>query len=138
MKVIDPGHTYEVEVYDGIGGSELITFMKRQGPGFPGNTSAYPGTNCQEVLRVLIDRLKYLDGQIPCDDNKRAITDLRRCLLEFERRAAIRHGSDDLYPVHLWDVDEVPVELADTCRVCGHLIIAGHHEDCLDDWQQEG
>lgn len=130
MKIVDPGHSYEVDVYDGIGGTESIVFMKRQGPGFPGNVGENPGTNCQELIRVLIDRLKYLNNQIPCHDNLRAIADARRMLLEFERRAAIRHGSTDLYPLQLWDVDEVPVEDFETCRACGHLIIAGHHEEC--------
>jgi hypothetical protein len=60
----------------------------------------------------------------------RAIWNSRRTLLEFERRAIIRHGSEELFPVHLWDVDEVPVENFETCKICGHLLIAGHHEQC--------
>jgi len=130
MKVIDPGHVYEVDVYDGDNTeTQRITFMKREGKGFPGNVGHHPGTNCQEILRVLINRILYLNNQIPCDDNKRLIYNLRYCLLEFERRAIIRHGADDLYPMQLWDVDDVPVENMLTCRVCGHTRCKGHEKE---------
>jgi hypothetical protein len=44
MRIIDPGHDYILSVYDGEG-EQRLTFMKREGPGFPGNIGHYPGTN---------------------------------------------------------------------------------------------
>lgn len=125
MKVLDEGHDYLLENYDGSG-TQRLTFMKREGPGYPFNVGYYPGTNCQEVLRVLLNREKYLNKQIPCDDNLRIIAHLRRSFLEFERRGAIRHGDIELYPLQLWDVDDVPVENIPHCQVCGHIRCFGH------------
>ncbi len=129
MKVIDSGHKYLLEVYDGDGTETIaITFMKREGPGYPSNVGHYSGTNCQELLRVFIDRVKYLNKQIPCADNQRILEHTRRAFLEFERRGAMRHGDTELEPLQLWDVEDVPVELIPHCRVCGHIRCFGHGE----------
>jgi hypothetical protein len=52
MKIIDPGHKYELDQLDGEG-KEILTFVKRDTPSerYPGNQGHYPGTNMQEVLR---------------------------------------------------------------------------------------
>lgn len=66
--------------------------MKRVGPGYPGNEApAYGGTNIQEVLRVIIDRTKYLNNQIPCWVNVACILLYRLALNLLEYRAAKRH-----------------------------------------------
>jgi hypothetical protein len=129
MRVLDPGHKYEVDGYDG-GENQIITFMKREGPGYPFNVGHYGGTNIQEILRILIDRTKYLDKQVPCDDNKRLLDNLRRSLLELERRAALRHGWDleQEYRNQLWDYG-IEVEDIPTCSVCGHITCKGNHHD---------
>lgn len=43
MQVIDPGHDYNLATLDGDGSSVRLTFVKREGPGFPGNIGCYPG-----------------------------------------------------------------------------------------------
>lgn len=91
MKVIDPGHTYELLNYDGDG-SQILHFVKRMGEGYPGNDSAYAGTLIQEVLRALIDRMTYVNKQISCDNNTRVLFYLRMALFQLEERAAQRHG----------------------------------------------
>ena len=66
MKVLDPGHDYALNVLDGLLGEfERLTFVKRDNPPekYPGNNSAHPGTTIQEVCRVLIERLRYVNGQ---------------------------------------------------------------------------
>jgi hypothetical protein len=129
MKIVDAGHEYLVPNYDGEG-EQQITFLKRIGDGYPGNTGEpHPGTNCQELIRVLINRVQYLEGQIRCEDNGRIVYHLRRALLEFERRATMRHGSDEMYPLQLWDED-APVEDMPVCELCGHLALFPHqHEE---------
>lgn len=46
--VIDPGHLYELQVIDKVECAEpypsLLRFVKREGPGYPGNSGTYPGT----------------------------------------------------------------------------------------------
>jgi hypothetical protein len=106
MKTLDPGHVYQVDVYDGDE-THFIKFMKREGVGYPGNIGTHAGTNCQELLRVLIDRVRYLDNQIPCEENKKVIDILIEALLLFEFRAIKRHGD---------------VEKLSTCSICGHIL----------------
>lgn len=113
MQCIDPGHVYDLDVFDGEGSSRLA-FMKREGEGYPGNVGHHSGTNCQEVIRAVIDRVKYLDGQIPAPENKMILSGLRGALLAFELRAARRHGREF---VTLSD----EIELMSTCRSCGHV-----------------
>jgi hypothetical protein len=131
MKILDPGHWYEVDVYDsgGFDPAQIVTFMKRAGDGYPGNVGHYPGTNCQELIRVLIDRIKYLDNQIPCQHNKCVLIYLRASLVEFEIRAAERHGIK-VNLLDFWEGD-LP-ELIPACGVCGHfkeIVCKGHTDE---------
>jgi hypothetical protein len=91
MTVIDPGHTYELGVLDGTD-REILRFVKREGPNYPGNVGVQCGTTLQEVLRACIDRVKYLDNQIPCMENKRVIIHLGLAIDMLEQRAAHRHN----------------------------------------------
>jgi hypothetical protein len=131
MKVIDPGHRYEVDVYD-KGPHDIIyediRFMKREGDGYPFNKGHYPGTNCQDVIRVLIDRVQYLQKQIECNENDRIIYYLRQALVKFEIRAARRHGISTLLSEGAVKLLDKP-ELIPVCKVCGHfldIVCKGH------------
>lgn len=118
MKVIDLGHKYLVDSYDG-GYPYYVIFMKREGEKFPGNVGKYSGTNCQEIIRVLIDRVQYLDEQDRCVENKQIIENLRLALEAFEVRAARRHGRTLIY-------NETPIEKDPYCSTCGHIQCKGH------------
>jgi hypothetical protein len=48
------------------------------------------GTTNEEVLRVLIDRLQYLNGKFPCRENAIVITKLEESLMWLEKRTADR------------------------------------------------
>lgn len=112
MRIIDAGHEYELAAFDG-GATQVLTFMKREGPGYPFNSGSHGGTNCQEVLRSLIDRTKYLEAQIPCPENEIILAGLRSALLAFEIRAARRHG-------RTLDTNGC-IENAPSCSQCGHI-----------------
>jgi len=120
MKVLDPGHHYELASLDeaqppnGVLLPNRLFFVKREGPGYPGNIGHHAGTNLQEVLRVLIDRVQYLDWQIPDPANQAVIKNLRECILQLELRAAERHGR--VLPDTRLDIEREPV-----CNVCGHI-----------------
>ena len=117
MKVIDPGHQYLLDTLDGKPGlKEFLRFVKRTGDIYPGNDRAYPGTNCQEVIRALIDRLKYIDSQIHDYRNQAAISQLRDVLWLLESRAADRHG------LTIRNEDVVEIESLPTCPHCGHIV----------------
>lgn len=118
MREIDPGHCYALSVLDGPG-EYVLTFVKRDGDGYPFNRGEHPGTNCQEVLRALIARVRYLDDQIPAPENARILAGLRDVLLAFEERAAKRHGRA------LHNLGHA-IEREPTCTHCGHIQCEGH------------
>src|SRR4030095_12291812 len=119
MKVIDPGHKYELDNLDGSLKTSL-TFVKREGNKYPGNTGHYEGTNLQEVMRALIDRTKYLNSQIYDQRNLAIINKLRECIWLLEDRAASRHSREfDFWPDN--------IEFVPTCKYCGHI---GCEENC--------
>jgi hypothetical protein len=107
MKVIDPGHTYALRVLDEFSASgevvQPLVFVKREGPGYPGNVGHHSGTTTQEVLRALIDRAKYVNGQIPDERNDDVIALLRDAIEKLEHRAADRH---DRFEIVHGDHDE--------------------------------
>lgn len=109
MKVWDAGHIYSLQSLDG-GDHELLRFVKREGPGFPGNKGHHPGTIIQEVLRACIDRLYYVDHQI---------ADNRNCEAMEHPRAAERHGRTLKHASYL-------IETAPACSQCGHIECGGH------------
>jgi hypothetical protein len=174
VKVIDPGHVYELDWLDVEPGSEAedlhgpgcrdLTFVKREDDPrwlcpackrvitvprnpqyiccdghesaphpltlckklpsrYPGNVGHHPGTNMQEVLRALIDRVKYLDAQVPDPRNKDILSHLRMSIWLLEMRAAQRHGRPFLIG-ELEHIEERPV-----CGRCGHIGCEGGCHD---------
>jgi hypothetical protein len=118
MKVLDPGHSYELHQLDGDG-VERLTFVKRCNPPekFPGNVNAYSGTTSQEVIRALIDRAQYVHRQIPHDSNIFTIDVLREAMLSLELRAAERHGRHLTPSMVRADIENEP-----TCSECRHIL----------------
>ena len=123
MRIIDPGHLYALDHLDG-NLEELLTFVKREGEGYPGNQGSHPGTNIQEVLRALIDRVKYLQGQIQHDCNLEVINHLRECIRLLEQRAAERHGLDADALDYRARIGRA-IETLPTCIKCGHVLCEG-------------
>ena len=89
MKILDPGHHYVMDLIDQHGTAmphgprSYIQFNKSQRI----HENGRHGVTCQEVLRVLIDRVKYLQEQLPCEENKYIIANLRSAIYYFELRA---------------------------------------------------
>jgi len=120
MKTVDPGHIYMLDVLDIEAderqSAEMLMFVKRQGERYPGNVSHYPGTNCQEVIRALVDRVKFLDSQLPDSRNQAILQHLREALWLFESRAAQRYGRV-LPPLNSME----RIEAEPTCPGCAHI-----------------
>lgn len=117
-ETLDAGHRYKLLALDGHL-DQVLTFVKRFDPSdpskFPGNTSAYPGTTLQSVIRVLLDRVNYLQNQIPHQNNLAVSNYLRRALWLLEDRAAERHGYG--FECRVEDMDTMLV-----CSHCGHVV----------------
>lgn len=84
MKVIDPGHVYDLTQLGG--GVQRISFVKRSG-GAVTYQAEWPGVQSQEVIRMLIDRTKYLRDILSCVETEDAIYHLRMALFMYEVRA---------------------------------------------------
>ena len=133
MKVLDPGHGYEMDELDHpkmIRLCQRIWFVKRDsssnpGKKYPGNVGTHPGVNVQEVLRVLIDRMRYLNNQIPCSENDAIIPYLQECILLLEQRAARVHGRTLQRSEY---IENDQIELEPTCKTCGHIQCKEHEE----------
>ncbi len=122
MKVLDLGHHYHLEVYDKGHDHEDLMFMKRVGERYPGNIQpSHGGTNCQEVLRALIDRLKYLNEQIACSETEICIGHARHMILLLEQRAKRVKGKHLSVPL------EMEIECYPTCKTCGHILCTEDH-----------
>jgi hypothetical protein len=117
MKELEPGHIYSVEEYDSLiyDFKQQLSFMKRIGKKFPNNIAPpHSGTNCQEVLRILIFRTQYLDNQKPCLANKLIIHNLRETIRLFENRAL----EEKNLPKVNWPLE---IETIPSCKTCGHI-----------------
>jgi hypothetical protein len=82
MKVIDKGHEYLLQNNKTLSGGTGLTFFKDATI----NSNGYAGTTNQEVLRALIDRVKFLDKQVPHAGNQDIIYHLRQALILHEMR----------------------------------------------------
>lgn len=121
MKEIEPGHRYYIHEYPTQKDSgfpikqQKIQFVKKIGEKFPGNQGEETsGTNCQELIRVLIARCKYLNNQIPCEETNKIISHLRKALVQFENRALRMRGLQKTF----WPLE---IENLPPCRICGHI-----------------
>lgn len=96
MRCIEDGHIYTLEdVGNDVG--QKLTFMKKEN-----GHVVHDGTTNEEVLRMLIERIKYLDQKLQCRENFVAITKLREALWWLEERTQLRikmgvEGSDISY-----------------------------------------
>ncbi len=128
MKILDPGHVYELDILDGNDdfGGNVLTFVKREGPNFPGNVGKFPGTTSQEVIRALISRAVYVNGQHPCVENDAVISLLESALLLLEVRAARKHGHA------LTEPSMVSFLLKQKCPTCFHINCEVHGKKVVD------
>lgn len=116
FEIIEAGHKYRTSLLDsGIETTELI-FVKRVGDKFPGNEGEpYPGLTLQKVMRILIDRIYYLDNQKPCLENK-IINFLQKvCVWLLEFRAA-KHNNIFYFKSLDFSVK------SKLCKICGHTV----------------
>jgi len=131
MRIIEAGHEYLIDnVGDGL--QQRIVFVKNRGAKYPGNTGEpHAGTICQELLRVLIDRTAYLNGQGSCMETENALANLRSALAWYEVRAARCRG-DQIDLLHAADLETQP-----TCETCGHTFCSrgSDHERLPGTWR---
>lgn len=94
MKVLKSGHYYELANFE----ADLPELNQRLQFIEKVQTELNPtklvtvndGTTNEEVLRVLIDRMQYLQSKFACRENALVITKLEEALMWLEKRTADR------------------------------------------------
>lgn len=99
MKVLTPGHKYQLANFDEKSApGQVLQFIEKE----PADTRGYPdnkvpslvtvndGTTNEEVLAMLIDRLRFLGAKLPCRENSIAITHCEEALMWLEKRTRDR------------------------------------------------
>ncbi len=103
MNVIERAHIYELEnKHEGV---QRLVFFKD----LPQSEAGHDGVLCQEVLRVLVDRLIDLWAQRPCHETTEIIQKLRECIVLFETRAA-RGTLEKSYTKIGLHVEQLPIK----------------------------
>lgn len=106
MKVLREGHRYELENFeDKSKPGQIIQFIEKVPVFAPKLNDAgiteplvptgkfqtlFDGTTNEDMIKVLIDRITYLNGKFPCQENEIAITKLDEALLSLEKRTRDR------------------------------------------------
>ena len=93
MICYDDHHAYGLESFEHPEIMQQLFFIKKthREAGFPGQlVTQHDGTTNEEVLRMLIHRLKGLQAKFPCGENVVAIYLLEAALETLERRTADR------------------------------------------------
>lgn len=96
MKVLTEGHKYELDHFENFGlpgvPVQTLQFIEKV-PVSEGSTelkTVNDGTTNEEVLKVLINRMQYLNAKFPCRENAIVITKLEESLMWLEKRTADR------------------------------------------------
>lgn len=92
MRIIVEGHTYAAHNFEDKDDWQVIQFIHKT-PASEGSTvlkTVEDGTTNEELLDILVDRLKYLNDKFPCKENAVAITHIETALLWLNKRTSDR------------------------------------------------
>lgn len=91
MIKIDEGYKYGLQDFESDT-VQPISFIKKApiSPGSPEMETLTNGTTNEEVLKMLIDRVNFLNAKFPCRENSLAITKLEESLMWLNRRTENR------------------------------------------------
>lgn len=92
MKILTPGHKYELSNFENSERCQVVQFIEKRAQSLPGSPleTINDGTTNEEVLAVLIDRLKFLGEKLPSRENSIAITNCEQALMWLNKRTADR------------------------------------------------
>ena len=92
MLVFEAGHRYSLKNFENGAESQVLQFIhKALSDGDATKlVTVSDGTTNEEVLAVLIDRIKFLQDKHPCRENAIVITKLEESLMWLNKRTADR------------------------------------------------
>lgn len=89
MKALEDHHTYLLDSFEGKL-DQVVSFIKKEKQLSDELVTVHDGTTNEEVLRMLIHRLKALGAKLPSRENSLAITKCEEALMWLEKRTADR------------------------------------------------
>lgn len=93
MKVVTVGHAYELQNFENKAEMGQVLQFIHKVPNETNPTTLIvlsDGTTNEDVLAVLIDRMKFLNNSFPCRENSIVITKLEEALMWLEKRTKDR------------------------------------------------
>lgn len=90
MKVNIKGHNYTLESFEKTKTQTLQFIQKEKEENSDELVTINDGTTNEEVLEMLINRMKYLQDKFPCRENAIVITKLEESLMWLEKRTSDR------------------------------------------------
>lgn len=96
MQISVPGYTYHLENFEDNSKFQELNFIHKEPIPLEEKftdgelRTVADGTTNEEVLRVLINRMQYLNNKFPCRENSIVLTHLETALLWLEKRTADR------------------------------------------------
>ena len=79
MKAIIEGHLYELESME-LSNPQVLQFIDKAKLSDGSLITQKDGTTNEEVILMLVDRLRFLNGEYSCRENSLAITHLEEAL----------------------------------------------------------
>lgn len=90
MKVLTEGHKYIAANFENPENGQTIQFIEKDAPAGGQLVTINDGTTNEELLEVLIDRLKFLNNKFSCRENAVAITKLEEAQMWLFKRTRDR------------------------------------------------
>lgn len=95
MKILTPGHKYQVANFEDRTQGQTIQFIEKTVTTTPGSSelvTVHDGTTNEELLSVLINRLEFLKYKLPSRETAIALTHIETALLWLEKRTRDRQN----------------------------------------------
>lgn len=92
MKVVVEGHRYEVSNFENKESVQTIQFIHKEKKSEDSDVlnTISDGTTNEEVLAMMIDRMKFLNAKVPSRESSIAITKLEEALMWLNKRTQDR------------------------------------------------
>lgn len=95
MKILTEGYKYQLENMENPNKGQIIQFIEKREVVSEQNPKGTlytenDGTTNEEVLKMLINRMYFLQNSFPCKENAIVITNLEESLMWLDKRTADR------------------------------------------------
>lgn len=80
MQIIEAGHWYKAQHFENPENSAEIKFINKRKDENNELVTNYDGTTNEELMIILIDRVKFLENLFPCTENRQTIIHLELAL----------------------------------------------------------